>query len=453
MFWCYIPTVTSNNHAIVWTILGLGLISCNRPCDAELTLNGDDAQSATLVWSARGTESVSLSYDGSGDPEPREATVSSTDGKHTATLWGLQPLAEVAYSFSSPDAKTCSDVMTTGGLPAGLPALTVPTWFEDNSSSWRYIAGVTMGEGGTIFIIDRDGQWRYHQVHESGITVSAVDVADGALWYNSFDQDRSNDIGTVHVRPLLGSTEEIVDTRTEGSHHTFTRLSDGTITVPSLDIRSWYDPDEDEEIDVVGDRILEIAPDGTATEIWSLWDSAEPTKHDAWDSDFYGDVGKDWSHANSVNYSEARDSYLFSLAHLDTIYEINRSTGEVMQVFTQDSVTTGTVYNFQHDPNWTDDGTLILISYPEDEPAMAIEYAVTSAGDLEEIWSFQRETKGSTLLGQARRLDNGNTFLNFGGLGEMREVTAEGGTIWQLNAGLGSWFGNATILDTLPTIP
>ena len=434
-------------------LVGLSLIisGCNRPCDTDLTLNSDDAQSALLTWSSNTSGPIQLSYSGLGDTSPRSATVSSIDGDHTATLWGLQSLTQLSYTISSAE-KTCTSMLTTGGLPPGLPTLTVPTWYEENASNWRYISSVVMGGGKMVFIIDRDGQWRYHQPHDDTLTVSTVDISDGTLWYNSFAQDRSNDIGQVHARPLLGSTEDTIDTRTEGSHHTFTRLPDGTITVPSIDIRTWLDPDKGVEIDVVGDRILEIAPDGTETEVWSLWDSAEPTKHDAWDSNFYGDVGKDWSHANAVNYSEVRDSYLFSLAHLDTIYEINRSTGEVIQVFTQDSVTSGIVYNFQHDPNWTEDGTLLLISYPEGEPAMAIEYAVTDAGYLEEIWSFQRDSTGSTLLGQARRLENGNTFLNFGGLGEMREVTPAGNTIWQLNAELGSWFGNAILLDSLPEL-
>lgn len=441
----------TNQFQIAWLGLGLGILGCNRPCDAALTLNSDDAQSAQLTWSSGESGPLTVSYSGLGDADPRDAAFSSSGDTHTATLWGLQSLTELSYTISGSE-EICTDVLTTGGLPAGLPTLTVPTWYEENASSWRYLSGVVMGGGKMVFIIDREGQWRFHQPHDDTLTVSAVDIADGTLWYNSFDQDRSNDIGQVHARPLLGSLDETIDTRTVGSHHTFTRLADGTITVPSLDIRTWFDPDESAEIEVVGDRILEIAPDGTETEVWSLWDSADPTKHDAWDSNFYGEVGKDWSHANAVNYSESRDSYLFSLAHLDTIYEINRTTGAVMQIFTQDSVTAGVVYNFQHDPNWTEDGTLLLISYPEGAPAMAIEYAVTDDGKLEEIWSFQRDSTGSTLLGQARRLENGNTFLNFGGLGEMREVTPEGSTIWQLNAELGSWFGNATLLDALPTL-
>ena len=437
-------------NAWIWVILGI--FGCNRPCGADLTLAGDDAQSAVLVWKSKNAGSVSLNYDGLGDPESRSTTVSSSNSEHTATLWGLPPLSEITYSFTG-DEKSCTDVITTAGLPAGLPAINVTTWYAENAGDWSYLAGVAMGDSGTIFIIDREGQWRWHQVNDTGITVSTVNLVDGVLWYNSFDQDRSNDIGAVHTRPLLSSTDEIVDTRTVGAHHTFTLLSDGTITFPSLDIRSWFDKEEGEEVDVVGDSIHELAPDGTITELWSIWDHEEPTKHDAWDSNFYGDVGKDWTHANSVNYSDVRDSYLFSLAHLDTIYEINRSTGEIINKFTQDSIVSGTIFNFQHDPNWTEDGTLLLISYPEDEPAMAIEYAVDEDGSLEEVWSYQRETRGATLLGQARRLENGNTFLNFGGLGEILEITSEDSIVWQLNAQLGSWFGNVVILDTLPILP
>ena len=427
----------------------LGLMGCNRPCDAVLTAGEDDAQTATLVWESRRAESVTLTFSTPGDPTERTAAVVSSDGEHSASLWGLPPLSELTYTFSS-DQKTCSDVTTAGNVPAGLPPVTVPIDFPENADDWSYIAGIAMGDTGTLFILDRQGQWRWHSIHDTAITVSSVELLDGVLYYNSFDQDRTNDIGQVHARPLRST--ETTDTRTEGGHHTFARLPDGTIAFPSLDVRPWFSKDDGKEVDVVGDRILEVAPDGTVTELWSIWDHESPYIHDTWYSGFYGDLGQDWTHANALNYSEARGSYLLSLGHLDTIYEIDQATGEVLNRFTQDDVISGTVYNFQHDPNWTDDGTLLMISYPEEAPAMAIEYAVNDDGTLEEIWSFQRENNGTSLLGQARRLGNGNTFLNFGGIGEMREVTPDGNTIWQMSAGLGSWFGNVVLLDSLPEL-
>ncbi|MFT4975382.1 MAG: hypothetical protein ACI8S6_001269 [Myxococcota bacterium] len=427
-----------------------GLVGCKDRCNAEVSLGEDAGHSAMLVWDGGG-DSATVAYSTDGDPGDREGVVTSSGEGHTATLWGLPPLSEVRYSFTS-DGESCEDTFTASGLPSGLPTFATSSHDEDAAGSWRYIAGVAMGEVGSLFIIDREGRWRWHQVHDNEVNVSAVLLGvDGeTMLYNSFDQDRTNDIGQVHTRSLLG--DEVTDTRTEGAHHTFTQLPDGTIAFPSVDVRSWLDPDLDEEVDVVGDRILEIAPDGTVTEIWSIWDHEEPFKHDTWDSSFYGDLGQDWTHGNALNYSPERGTYLFSLGHLDTIYEIDR-TGEVLLRLTPDDIVSGTAYNFQHDPSWTDDGTLTLLSYPDDSPARAIEYAVSAEGTMEELWSYERDRSGTTLLGQVRRLPNGNTFISFGGMGEMREVTPEGEVVWQLNASLGSWFGNAVLLDTLPSLP
>lgn len=435
---------------LMGSVAALGLVGCKTPCEAAVTLNEDAAHSAQLVWSGP-DGAATVAYSGATDPDDRAGVVASDGGEHTATLWGLASLAEITYSFTV-DGETCTDTFTAAGVPSGLPTFTVTSYDEDAADGWRYLAGVAMGDTGTLLIVDRDGRWRWHEVHDEAINVSAVALAGDTLLYNSFDQDRTNDIGQVHARPLLG--EGTVDTRTEGGHHTFAYLPDGTIAFPSIDVRTWLDPDDNEEVSVVGDRILEVAPDGTVTELWSIWDHEEPVKHGEWDSGFYGSVGKDWTHANALNYNAERDTYLLSLGHLDTIYEIDRSTGEVLLRLTPDSVADGsTVYNFQHDPNWSDDGTLMLLSYPEGQPATAIEYSVSSDGTMEEVWSYQRDKSGTTLLGQARRLPNGNTFINFGGIGEIREVTPAGEVVWQMNASLGSWFGNSVLLDTLPVLP
>lgn len=423
---------------------------CKSRCRADVTINEDAAQSATLLWRESVDEgTVSVSFFGEEDTEERQGSVSSDGRRHTATLWGLPPLSEITYSFTTSEG-TCTDSFTTVGLPSGLPDFAVSIYDESAAADWQYIAGVAMGEAGTLFILDRSGQWRYHQSHDRALNVSAVTFDGGNLIHNSFDQNRSNDIGQVHLVDVLTGTSE--DVRTEGAHHTFAYLPDGTIAFPSVDVRTWVDPSDGEEYTVVGDRILEVAPDGTVREVWNMWDIEEPTVHDSWDSGFYGDLGSDWTHVNALNYSAERDSYLISVGHLDAIYEISRD-GDVLLSLTPESVVSGEPYNFQHDPNWSPAGTLLLLSYPEDQPAVALEYEVAADGTLTEVWSHARERVATTLLGQVRRLPNGNTFINYGGIGEMQEVTPDGDVVWQINAGLGAWFGNVELLDSLPALP
>ncbi len=435
--------------------IGLGVLSlsvlagCRDRCGVAVRLAEDDAHSAELSWSDRDSTVLDVTYSSPGDPLERRAAITTGGGQQSTTLWGLPEDEVISYSLEA-SGQACSDTFRSAGLPKGLPSLSVSTWDAERADAWRYVVGVAMGEDGALFIIDREGRWRFHHLHDQAITVSAALLDGATLLYNSFDQGRANDIGQIHARDLLSG--ETVDTRTEGGHHTFALLPDGTLAFPSVDVRPWTDPDTGEELQVIGDRVLEIAPDGVVSELWSIWDHEVPAVHDSWDSGFYGELGNDWTHANALTYSVERDSYLLSLGHLDMIYELDRS-GAVRTRWTADDVVSGASFNFQHDPTWTDDGTLTLLSYPDDGPPIAIEYAAADDGTLEEVWSYQRDADGISLLGQVRRLPSGNTFVNFGGMGEMREVTPEGEVVWQVNTDLGVWFGNVALMDTLPDLP
>lgn len=430
-----------------WLLAALPLAAgCGEPCGAVITEAGDASHSAELVWSSS-AEVASMTYEASGDPEPRTAELVSDGGSHTASLWGLPPYSEIRYRFTGADGETiCEDRFTTAGVESGLPAIDVTLNYSDRTASWAYMAGVAMGKTGTLFVIDRRGQLRWHEVHDEEISVSTVEVSGAALYHNVFDAARISDVGEILARPLAGGEE--TSARTEGAHHTFTRLPDGTLAFLAVDVRPVLSPESGQEVDVIGDRLVEVAPDGTERVLWSVWDHEAVDLAETSASNFYGNLGRDWTHANGLFYSEARDSYLVSLGHLDVVYELDRQTGAPLQRLAAGDVAEGHVFHFQHDPRWTADGTLTMVSYPPDGGAVAVEYAV-SGGKLSEVWSYWRDSSGITLLGQARRLANGNTFINFGGMGEMREVSAEGDVVWQLNAGIGAWFGNVDLLQEL----
>ena len=419
-------------------------------CGAEITFPEDSSHQATITWSGKADGAVAVIYGDDG----RTAAATSDGRSHSATLWGLPSLAEITYQITDGGEAVCEDVFTARGVSSELPDLAVPVHEPGLTAGWQYIAGVAMGEGRTLFMLDRQGRWVWSSRHSAERTVSAVAIDGDALLYNQFDIDRSNDVGEVTRQPLFADEDAATSTRTEGAHHTFDLLPDGTLAFPSADVRLWTDPETEADVSVVGDRILEVSPDGEVRELWSLWDHETPQKHDAWDSGFYDGLGQDWSHANALRYDAGRDSYLVSLGHLNTIYEIDRGTGDVLMRITQDWVAEGDpVFNFQHDTGWGPDGTLLLLSYPETGSAVAIEYEVDADNEtLRAVWSYERQG-GTTLLGQVRRLDNGNTLINFGGIGEIREVTPAGEIAWQLNAALGTWFGNSVLLDAFPETP
>ena len=424
-------------RSALWVVLGSGsLLSCQAPC--AVTASPLGPHTAEIHW-AHPSSSAQLTFGHAGELERTTPLVWADEG-WAADLIGLPALSDVYYRLVS-DEQTCDGVFATTNLPATLPVLSVSKLLPAEMSAERYVVGVVMGAGDALFVLDRLGQWRWHYQHDPAVLVSDVHLDGREILFNSYDEARIEDIGQVHRIDLAGQTLETI--RTEGGHHVFAPLPDGGVAFPSVDTRAWVDPKTGEALQVVGDRILEVAPDGTVREVFTIWDHEEPVRTDAWDDAFYA-FGVDWSHANALSYHPGRDSYLLSLGHLEVIYEIDRSSGDVLQRFSADQVISGSGWTFQHDPNWTEDETLLLVSH-EEGSTWAREYTVDSG--LQEVWSQPGIESG--FLGQTRRLSNGNTLINYGGKGVIREVTPDGEIVWEIEAALGSWFGNVVLADAL----
>ena len=77
----------------------------------------------------------------------------------------------------------------------------------------------------------------------------------------------------------------------------------------------------------------------------------------------------------------------------------------------------------------------LLLSTRASEKAqetVAREYAL-EGGELVQVWSFgEGEGVYAPILGEARRLDNGNTLENYGGGMRIREATPEGEVVWDV---------------------
>ena len=80
---------------------------------------------------------------------------------------------------------------------------------------------------------------------------------------------------------------------------------------------------------------------------------------------------------------------------------------------------------------------------------MCIRDSDTDNERMVEVWSDAIDQEGLTMLGQARRLPDGNILVNYGGKGIIREITPEGEVVWELSSPLGTWFGNARVADAL----
>ncbi|MDG1479400.1 MAG: hypothetical protein P8R54_07405 [Myxococcota bacterium] len=407
-------------------LLALG---CQGDCDATRTPGPTLHQVALRIPHPAGGATLDLTLDGA--PAGSHAMIRDGDDL-TITLNGLPPLSEARYSLIPDSGRRCVGAFTTDNLPPQLPELSVTRADNAAMDDAVLLLGTLMGATSAVFIIDRQGRFRWHRIIDDDALTSDAHLVSGTILYNRYDQERIEDIGAVAATTLLGEPGEEI--RTEWGHHVFAPLADGGLAWPALDIRAWSDPDSGETLDVVGDRIL--TTDG---EVFSIWDAAEPELDTGTDQGFY-ELGYDWSHANALQ--AINGGFLLSLGHLDAVYDVT-AAGAVAATYRPDDVIDGTPWHFQHDANLTPDGTLLLVSH-EPDATVAREYAIGDDG-LTEVWSVAGPLSG--FLGQARRLDNGNTLVGFGGKGLLREVTPDGEIAWQLEAGLGSWFGNVTLLD------
>jgi hypothetical protein len=398
-----------------------------------------DAQSHTnaAVIDLAGLSADSVTYSIDGVEEDTRAVTGDT-----VTLLGLPALSEIVFTLFSGGEAVCEGAYETNNLPSGMPSVEVTVLDESAISSEGVFLGVAVGQDDAFpFAIDRQGRWRFYRDSTDLGRVSQIEPAlDGSgIVLADFSQDGSEE-SLVRYETMLNEAVKTVSL--EGAHHFFTQQADGTIAHIRADAREWTDPASGETMTVVGDTLVETR-DGVTTELFNPWDWAEPEQTGNWNSHF-NVLGEDWTHANSLRYSAARDSYLFSMANLNTVVEVSRD-GEILAELTgsQDYP-----FDFQHDPHWTDEGTLLVVNHYSGGSA-AVEYEV-DGDEMTAIWQYgEGEGISGVILGQATRLESGNTLVNFGGAGLIQEVTEAGAVVWEVSNGLGYVMGNGQMIGDI----
>lgn len=347
-------------------------------------------------------------------------------------LVGNPPESEIAWEVvyeGEAGAHACSGSTVTGAYPAAMPEMIRTVGSDLRQSPEPYVIGAFVGPDGGLAAFRRDGTpvW-YYQNPEGGPIDMHYDVGGAGLLLNVYVD---NQIGGPdgYIQQISLSGEEIARSAAPYAHHMFTQLPDGTLTFQQLDIRR-YALDGEPEQDWVGDAIAEIPPGGEAETVFSVWEVLEPARNDHMNGPgLY--PGLDWTHGNQIRYDADADTYLLSLAHAADVLMIDRSTGQTYEIWGTDGMAAAPAFDHQHDPNWLSNGNLLMFMTADDLSG-AVEYA--RDGDaLVEVWRHGFEDR-SMALGQARRLDNGNTFVNFGSGQQMREVTPDGEILWQIES-------------------
>jgi hypothetical protein len=450
----------SLSHLSISLVLALGACHPGGSGDGISALEADLLSGVnTVVELSWTSDSEGVSWVEFGLDEQREgATPTSefSDVNHSVLLLGLPAFSTVHYEvFTQTEEALYSQQgqIETGGLPAGLPDFHNVVHDASAVSPERWLLSLVLGSENYLVVLDRAGQvvW-YQELSEEWDEhlVMCLDfVMEGrGLVYGVFSgEPRANPSfalytgwdGVERGRRML-----------ESAHHDLAEHPDGSIATIRSRWETWVDPATDQEVQVAGDALVSIAPDGTTRKLFDAFEWAEITAHDR----FYhpGNDTADWTHANAVRYVPDSDTYLMSMGNLDTVVEISASTGALLREFGPGgyAVGQGTPFVFQHDPHWTEAGTLLMSSSIGDsDRLMAIEYAVNEEqGTLEEVWSYGKDQDFSSVAsGHAVRMGNGNTLLNTGYNGVLVEVSPEGEPVWELSSTMGGVFLSVVAFD------
>ncbi len=441
-------------------IVVLACMGCASGC-ADLDVNAEVVLSeviptvATVTWelSSDDVTAARVGFAALGS-EPRTVTAAvADDGTARAVVLGMKPLT--AYTLTPAEDHggewSSSDPLEleTGGLPSSLPGLTLHD-HDPARASGGFLVTSLITRDGAAAILDGDGDvvWAHQpDLDWEVVFVSRAHYTPGADHVTYLARDRSVQDDTNEERTLVrvsldGTVEEHLGA--DDVHHDYLPLPEGGFAALKRDYRMF------EGEAVKSDSIVEIAPDGTETAVWSAWD------HFTYDPDFEVDSDESWCHANALDLDAGTGVYHVSLRNFAAIVEVDRATGEMVRVvggpFSDVSLADGSadLFAWQHQFDVLDGGVLIFDNgTPEVRDSRAIEYAV-DGGAAEAVWEFHADPPLFTpALGDVERLDDGNTLVSWSSSGQIDEVTADGDVVWRLRTQMAAGFGFTTWLETL----
>ncbi len=398
--------------------------------DLSWRVNDEIGAVLHLSWRQGGTGTVRLRFQPEGGEVMESPARTRGPGEQEELILGVPydtPLT--AWLVGDFDGRVLESEpldASTDPLPEGLP---LPELRVAEPDAWvetdRYLmVGVSISDRGFQssgyykVIYDRQGKpvWA-HLTPDSLRTMFMQPSPDGSeiVWdqttfWTTFDEGKAS---VVNRMKIDGTVLEVIPT--PGLHHSFRMLPDGTL--------AWSGFDGTDEV------LRERAPDGSVRYVWNC-------------SDYWAAQGSRMQcDGNAITWNEADDTWYFSSDNENTVVEIQRETGEVLRSFGQlpgsyaFSEGSGNFWK-QHHPSRTPEGNLLITTHESSssQEMRAREYRIDDANRiLEEVWSCGDGSGTSApFMGEGHRLANGNTLLNYGGGGAIREYTRDGRVVWHL---------------------
>ncbi len=433
-----------------WTVVALlGAVGC-APTPARVSNVGAeiDGGVGTLIrvhWS-QDLDADSWTEFDLGDGEWLQSPVTArTAGDHEELILGAPGDTEVYYrvvtDLEGEVFASDQQSIRTDPLPEDLLEPVLAAFQENATSPEGYVLGSVDVDGGFsysgpfwLFIADRLGRIVWYHDLEYRMSMFPRVARDGS--HLVFDQrsffDFTGESSVIHKITL-------------------DKRYDEEIPAPGLGW-CWDETDDglllyDQSVGVDTITLQELAPDGSSRTVWDC---------NAWQSPF--GLDSDHCYTNTVNWVPETDSVLWSTYWGDYVLEVERQSGRVLW-YAGDIADGWTIqpesaaFDLQHYPNYSPVGTLLVSTHVpgEDGQQRAREFSLDEDRQvLTEIWSYGEGVEGyAKYSGEAVRLANGNTLINYGTGGEIREVTPEKETVWSLQFGEDHTLGHSVLIADL----
>jgi hypothetical protein len=410
--------------------------------DVSSTLSSEVAAVITVTWQSNRSDDGAVQF-GVGEETIGQATAVLSDGVWKAVLVGIPADSTGWFSIGHGERWSDPESITTGTtsvLPApvevsgDLAGFTLTTFMAPGSGRLNPV--ILNGQGEPVW-------WHTYDGDREGFSSRTVLAPDGqSIYYNIFHitlGEPRNFAGIVKAS-LDGETVEVMEL--PENHHDFLIHDDGTIATLMFDRR------EVDGQNVAGDAIVEVAPDGTQTEIWNAWD------HLTWDNT--GTVtgsGSFWTLANSLEYDADRDQYLMSARDRNSIIAVDRSTGAVEWILGGVDGTLSLTDSFVGQHGFARDGDDLLVfdNRGAGQVSRVIRYTIDAdAGTATTDWIHNNEPSLFTeFFGDVVPQPDGSLLLAWGMAGRLSVLDSDRNTTSVRAWTNGSEFGFATQEDTI----
>ena len=367
------------------------------------------------------------------------APVDLTAAGYRTLLLGMKPSKTYHFQLSATDSGgvTCtSDDLTikTGPQPNGMQNPTITTnnagalyggFLVTGQYSQTLISGTT--PGAPAFILDRDGTYVWwYTVTGSDATGVTMSYDGNYMWINSVNVP--SHIAKVHRVSMDGLSDEDHSDEFAGLSHQLTVLPDETVAFYAYGMNGC-------------DDIKLRAPDGTVTTVVNAQAA-------------HG--GTDACHVNAIFYSPLDDTLVFGDLDNNCLTKITR-TGTTVWIL-NGGVDTGPSSSFAGGLVWhggehgfhilgLDD--FVIFNNNSMMPAGSKVSWGAAAGDgsgsfaieikldltamtAMRTWSYQALGLNDSVLGDAQRLPNGNTMVDFSTKGTIQEVDASDNVLQEI---------------------